>query len=58
MHDGALDNALKTKRGLGIDFFGACDLRCVVFDEIGQRLTQIVDIGGAGAQHLGRAGVV
>ena len=58
MHDGALDNALKTKRGLGIDFFGTRDLRCVVFDEIGQRFAQIVDIGGASAQHFGGAGVV
>ena len=58
MHDGALDHALKTKRGLGINFLSASHLRGVVFDEIGQRLTQIVDIGGAGAQHLGRAGVV
>ena len=58
MHDGALDDALKTERGLGIDFFGACNLRRVVFDEIGQRLAQIVDIGRASAQHFGGAGVV
>ena len=58
MHDGALDNALKSQSGLGIDFLCACNLRGVVFDEIGQRLTQIVNIGGASAQHLGGAGVV
>ena len=58
MHDGALDDALKTKRGLGIDFFGTSDLRRVVFDEISQRLTQIVYVGRAGAQHFGGAGVV
>ena len=58
MHDGALDDALKTERGLGIDFFGACNLRRVVFDEIGQRLAQIVDVGRASAQHFGGAGVV
>jgi hypothetical protein len=43
---------------LGIDFFCAGDLRRVVFDEIGQRFAQIVDVGGASAKHFGRAGVV
>ena len=58
MHDGALNDALKAQSGLGINFFCAGNLRGVVFDEIGQRLTQIVNIGGASAQHLGCAGVV
>ena len=58
MHDGALDHALKSQCGLGINFLSAGNLRGVVFDEIGQRLTQIVNIGGAGAQHFGGAGVV
>ena len=45
MHDGALDDALKPQGGLGIDLVGARDLGGVVFDEVGQRLAQIVDVG-------------
>jgi hypothetical protein len=58
VHDGALDHALEAQRGLGIDVVAAGHLRGVVLDEVGQRLAQVVDIGGAGAQHLGRAGIV
>ena len=58
MHDGALDNALKAQSGLCINFLSSGNLRGVVFDEVGQRLTQIVNIGGASAQHLSGAGVV
>ena len=58
VHDGALNHPLKAQGGLGIDLFGTANLRGVVFDEIGQRSTQIVQIGGAGPQHFGGAGVV
>jgi hypothetical protein len=58
VHDGALDHALETQRGLGVHVVGAGDLGRVVLDEIRQRLAQVVDIGRAGAQHLGCAGVV
>ena len=58
MHDGALNDALETQRGLGIDVFGTGDLRRVVLDEGQQRLAQVINIGRAGAQHLGGAGVV
>jgi hypothetical protein len=58
VHDGALDHALETQRGLGVHLVGAGHLRRVVLDEVGQRLAQVVDVGRAGAQHLGRAGVV
>ena len=58
MHDGALDHPLETQRGLGVHLLGACHLGRVVLDEICQRLAQIVDVGCAGAQHLGRAGIV
>ena len=58
MHDRALDNALETERRLGIDLFGSGHLWRVVFDEIGQRLAQIVNIGRASAQYFGGAGVV
>ena len=58
MHDGALDDALKAQRGLGIDLVVARHLRGVVYDEIGQRLAQIVDVGRAGLEHLRGAGVV
>ncbi|MCY1166207.1 hypothetical protein D9M73_61300 [compost metagenome] len=58
MHDGALDHALETQRGLRIHVIGARHLGGVVLDEVGQRLAQIINIGGAGAQHLGRTGVV
>ena len=58
MHDGALYDALKTQRGLGIDFVSASDLRRVVLDEIGQRFTQIIYVGRASTQHFSSAGVV
>jgi hypothetical protein len=58
VHDGALDDALEPERGLGVHLFGAGHLGRVVLDEIRQGLAQIVDVGGAGTQHLGGAGVV
>jgi len=58
VHDGALDHALETQGGLGVHVIGARHLGGVVFDEIGQRLAQVVDVGRAGAQHLRGAGVV
>jgi len=58
VHDGALNDALKTKRGLGIDFVSAGDLRRVVFDEVRQRFAQVIDVGRTGAQHFSGAGVV
>ena len=58
MHDGALDHPLEAQRGLCVDLVGAGDLRRVVLDEIRQGLAQVVDVGRAGAQHLGGARVV
>ena len=58
MHDGALDNALKTQRRLGVHVIIACNLRCVVLDEIGQRLSQVIHIGRACAQNFSGTGVV
>ena len=45
MHDGALDHALETERGLRIDIVAAGNLRRVVLDEIGKRLAQVIHIG-------------
>ena len=58
MHDGALDDALKTQRGLGVHIVIARHLRGVVLDEIGKRLAQVINIGRAGTQHFGSTGVV
>ena len=58
MHDGALDDALKAQRRLGIDIIGTGHLRRVVLDEIGQRLAQVIDVGRAGTQNFGRTRVV
>ncbi len=58
VHDGALDHALETQRGLRIDVVGTGNLRGVVLDEIRQRLAQVIHIGRACAQHFGRAGIV
>src|SRR6218665_2930328 len=58
MHDRALDHALKAQGGLGVDLVGAGHLGRVVLDEVGQRCAQVIDVGRAGAQHLGGAGVV
>ncbi len=58
MHDGALNHALKTQRWLRIDLIDTSDLWGVVFDEVGQRTAQIINVGRASAQHFGGAGVV
>ena len=48
MHDGALDHPLKAKGWLGVDIVRARHLGRVVLDEVGQRFTQIVNIGRTG----------
>lgn len=58
MQDGALDHALKAQRGLGFHFIGARYQRRVLFDEFGQVLAQLIQVGAAGAQHIGGRGVV
>ncbi|MPM23802.1 hypothetical protein SDC9_70276 [bioreactor metagenome] len=58
VHDGALDHPLETQRGLRVHLIGAGNLRGVVFDEIGERSAQIINVCGARAQHFGCAGVV
>jgi len=58
MHDGALNDPLKTQSGLGIDFLGARYLRRVVFDKVAQRLAKIIQIGRTSSQHLSSGGVV
>jgi len=58
VHDGALDHSLETQRGLRVDLFRAGDLGGVVLDEVAQRGTQVINVGGAGAQDIGRTGVV
>jgi hypothetical protein len=52
VQDRALDHALETQRGLGVDLVRAFDARGVFFDEVGQLAAQFVDVGGAGLQHL------
>jgi len=54
MHDGALDHPLEAQRRLGIDLVGASHRRGVLPDEGHQALAQVLDIGRAGAQDLGR----
>ena len=58
VHDGALNHALETQSGLRVDFFATRHLGRVVLDEIAQGFAQVVNVGGASAQHFGRAGVV
>ena len=58
VHDGALDHALKTQRGLRVDFIGPRHGGRVVLDEVDQRCTQVVDVGRAGTQNLRRTRVV
>jgi len=58
MHDGALDNALETQCGLGINVIITGNLRGVVLDKVGQRLTQVIHIGRTCAQDFGSAWVV
>jgi hypothetical protein len=58
VQDRALDDALESERGLGIDLAGAGDGRGVLHHEIGERLLQLVDLRRAGLQHLGSGRVV
>jgi hypothetical protein len=58
VHDGALDHALEAQRRLRVDLFGARHRGRVLLDEGRQALAQVVDVGGAGAQHLGGRRVV
>ncbi len=58
VQDRTLDDALKAQRRLRIDFLAAGHGGRVRADELGQRLAQLVDVGGAGAQHFGRGGIV
>ena len=58
MHDGALDDALKTQRGLGVHIVIARHLRRVVLDEVGKGLAQVIDVGRTRTQHFGCTGVV
>ena len=54
VHDGALNDALKTQCRLGVDFFIAGHHGGVFLDEAGQIFAQVVQICRAGAQNLGR----
>jgi len=58
MEDRALDHPLEAERRLGIDLVIASDGRGVLGDELQQFAPQLVDVGGASAQHLGGGGVV
>jgi len=58
VHDGALDDALEAQGGLRVDLLGSTHGGRIFLDEARQALAQIVDVGRAGAQHLGRRGVV
>src|SRR5882762_8056534 len=52
VQDRPLDDALETQRRLGIDFLGARDRGGVRGDEVSERFPQLLDVGGAGAQHF------
>ena len=58
VHDGALNHTLETQSGLRVDLVLAREDRRVFIDELAKFLTQDVNIGRAGAQHLGSGGVV
>ena len=58
VHDGALDNALKALRGLRVHFLRAGHARRVLAHKGAEAGAQRLNVCGAGAQHLGGAGVV
>ena len=58
MQDGALDHALEAERGLRVDLAVGGDARRLLGDVLRQVLAQLVHVGAAGAQHLGRGRVV
>src|SRR5581483_8935412 len=57
MKDGALDDALKTERRLGIDFLTGDD-RSVFVDEIAEQLAQLLDVRSTGPEDLRCGGIV
>src|SRR5262249_37452617 len=52
------DDALKAERRLGVDLVGTADGGSVLLDEADQALPQIVEVGGARTEDLGRRRVV
>ena len=58
MHDGALDHALETQRGLGVGLRVRRQHRRIVGNEVLQALAQVFDVAGAGLQHLGRGRII
>src|SRR3546814_18787409 len=52
MHDGALNHALESERGLRIDLAIAWKHRRVLGNELAQVLAQYIDIGRAGKQNI------
>src|SRR5205807_1734938 len=53
-----LDDALETQRRLGVHLVVAADHGRVFLDELRQAFAQVIEVGGAGAQHLRGARVV
>ena len=58
VQDGALDDALEAERRLRVDLAVGGDARRLLGDVLRQVLAQLVHVGAAGAQHLGRGRVV
>ena len=58
MDDGALDHALKARRGLGLGRFRPVQGNEFGFDEFGQIPAQLVQVDAAGAEHGHRVLVV
>ena len=58
MENRPLQHALEAQSRLGVAVFVVGQGRGVLGDEIRQGPPQLVEIGSAGAQHLGRRGIV
>ena len=58
MEHGTLQNALEAQRRLRVAVVLLVEVGRVLVDEVLQLAAQLVQVGAAGAQHLGRGGVV
>lgn len=58
MHDGPLNDPLKTQCGLCIDFTALGNDGRVVGDELAQVLAQFISVGRASFQHFDRSRII
>jgi hypothetical protein len=58
VHDCALNHALETQCRLRVHFAGARHRRCIVVNEVGQCLAQVINIDCASSEHFRRGWII